>query len=863
MPSVRLTWRNFGNGLWLKGPRENNPPGTLRRATSVYPLRTGSVRSRSQITQLDAIASAHSLFKFAGERIVGAATTIYRTVTGTFTNFALAGTQARTGSALTFVAAPPTVGKRDYVFVAGGGAPTTNPLIKLDPTLNASLISKWGISPATVVSKPDAAAATRDSKVIDSFDTASSWTVTDADDDDSVTVNATKAQATGKKVEGTASLRFRVPKDSTTRADKAITVDLSQYASNPSADEDYIEFFIAVNRPRHVKNIELVFYVGSAAPGDFDDETDTYSRELTFKTIKKKKKRTLLGTGDLIRRRDESTFIADNALSAADFSLAEQVAEDTIGVTRRTWTRVTLPKASFDANGNAGQTGKTWADVKAVRISVETNKLGRSRVWLDGMRMIGGVGMQGDYQYMFTWRNDTTGTRSNPFPTKVDSVTGATVFDPVQVRAIERQGVVLGGVTALPAPDDAQVSHLEIWRTVGNGTGFFLADKTASTTGTPATTYTDRVADYPGMFSGNPGGTKFLQAEELPDDNDRPNDYLTDAVAFLGRMWLAVPASGQLLDQRNRAWYSPAGRMEAVANYAEIGSTDEAIAKLVVWNETLWAVTTRTVYRLSTTDEPFVFVELVGTPGTRFPRSVAATPFGIVYQAQDGFRIFDGNGSQLVGDDALAPLTRGSASDGISAFSAAAATFARGEYVVSDANTTLGFSPDGGWRNIGVPCVAFHWESDTRVLLAIPTISATTRIASFEGDANGEQGGTVADTTNDVTTGALVSTFEIETGAPDSTGTAYLSGGVWGIARRILIEGQTENQAVTVTLVIDNTTVSLGTVSLGVGVKRVMEVACHRAGFIQGVRLTAAGLTKRIEISAIELDVYIPTPAAA
>lgn len=860
MPSIRMTWRNFANGLWLKGPRENNPPGTLRRATSVYPLRTGSVRSRSQITQLAAL-SAHSLYKFAARRIAGVGTAIWREVAGVWTDLALAGVFVRTGTALTFVAAPPTVGKRDYVFVAGGGAPTTNPLLKLDPTLTTA--SQWGITPATIVTKPDGVAATRDSKVIDSFDSAASWTCTDVDDDDGVTVNATKTQAAAKKIEGAASLRFRVPKDTTTRVDKAITVDLTTYGANPSADEDYIEFYIAVNRPKHVKNLEIVFYVGSAAPADFDDETDTYSRELTFRTVKRKKRRALVGTGDFIRKRDEATFIADNALVPADFSMADQVSEDTIGVARRVWTRVTLPKASFDANGNAGQTGKTWADVKAVRISVETTKLGRSRVWLDHLRMIGGVGMQGDYQYMFTWLNNNTGTRSNPFPTKTDSVTGATVYDPVTVRAVERQGITVGGTNNLPAPTDTQVTHIEYWRTVGNGTGFFLADKVASTTGTPATSFTDRVADYPGMFSGNPGGTKFLQPTELPDDNDRPNDYLTDAVPFQGRMWLCRPATGQLLDQLNRAWYSPAGRMEAVSNYVEVGSTDEALQKLLVWNETLWAVTTRTLYRLATTEEPFVFVEQVGTPGTRFPGTVVATPFGIAYQAQDGFRIFDGNMSQHIADDALAPITRGSTSDGIAAFSGVAGTFARGEYMVSDTNTTLAFSPDGGWRNVGVPCTAFHWEADTRVLLAAPTISATTRIASFEGDANGEQGGIVADTTNDVTTGALVSTFELETGAPESTGTAYFSGGIWGIARRIYIEGQTENQSLAVSLLVDNTVISVGNVSLGVGVKRVMEMATHRAGFIHGVRITAAGLTKRIEISAIELDVYLPTPAAA
>jgi hypothetical protein len=50
-------------------------------------------------------------------------------------------------------------------------------------------------------------------------------------------------------------------------------------------------------------------------------------------------------------------------------------------------------------------------------------------------------------------------------------------------------------------------------------------------------------------------------------------------------------------------------------------------------------------------------------------------------------------------------------------------------------------------------------------------------------------------------------------------------------------------------------------VSTPVGVKKVMELGFQRAGWIQGVRLSASGLTKRIEISAIEADVHVPGAA--
>jgi hypothetical protein len=128
-------------------------------------------------------------------------------------------------------------------------------------------------------------------------------------------------------------------------------------------------------------------------------------------------------------------------------------------------------------------------------------------------------------------------------------------------------------------------------------------------------------------------------------------------------------------------------------------------------------------------------------------------------------------------------------------------------------------------------------------------------IVSLEGNAlTGEVGSLVGDSTGDV--GATISsTFEIETGAPDGT-SAFKGAGLWGIVQRVYIEGQTEGQLITVALIIDNTVVTIGTVSTTVGTKQVMEAGIQRAGWIYGVRLTAAGLTKRIEISAIELDVY-------
>lgn len=143
-------------------------------------------------------------------------------------------------------------------------------------------------------------------------------------------------------------------------------------------------------------------------------------------------------------------------------------------------------------------------------------------------------------------------------------------------------------------------------------------------------------------------------------------------------------------------------------------------------------------------------------------------------------------------------------------------------------------------------------------------------LVSLEGSATGEVASSVGSTTVDGTV-QLTGTFEIETGNPSmggsggvygiwQGGSAFKSGGVWGIVQRIYIEGQTEGQSITVSLVLDNAVIVVGTVSLPVGVKQIMELGIQRTGWIVGVRLTATGISKRIEISSVEMDVYVSTP---
>lgn len=124
-------------------------------------------------------------------------------------------------------------------------------------------------------------------------------------------------------------------------------------------------------------------------------------------------------------------------------------------------------------------------------------------------------------------------------------------------------------------------------------------------------------------------------------------------------------------------------------------------------------------------------------------------------------------------------------------------------------------------------------------------------IYSIEGNTTSEPAGLVGETTLD-DTDPIVGGFDIETAG------VYIGGGAKSIVQRVFIEADTEGQAVTASIIVDDTTTSLGTFSTAVGVKTTSEFSVNLPGYIAAVRLVCATVTKRIEITSIEMDVYNP-----
>jgi len=190
-------------------------------------------------------------------------------------------------------------------------------------------------------------------------------------------------------------------------------------------------------------------------------------------------------------------------------------------------------------------------------------------------------------------------------------------------------------------------------------------------------------------------------------------------------------------DFRGRLMYTPPGRPESLISFIEPTTPDEPLRYLTEWNETLYAVTSRRWYEIRNTDEPFFAQEVLGVPGVITstptfdpaggPQTIVGTPRGIYFQAQDGVRLFDGQTSRLVSDDALSPVFRGSTSDGIAAFNGVVASYGRDEYLISDVdNTTLAMNiATEEWREVGPPANALFHEPDTRICLASVLDSTT------------------------------------------------------------------------------------------------------------------------------------------
>ncbi len=771
-------------GLWLTGGKDKVPSGALRRARGIHKFYSNSLRSRQGSTLITAL-DAHSLYRFGDVRFQGSGTILSRAGSSILTGL--------DGNRLSFLRMPPSLQSTlaatpvaDSLFVTGGGL-----VRKID---SAGAVTNWGIAiPSTGVTAASDAVNTR---TIDLMETAAGWSSSGATLSDETTI----------RQEGTNSMKMSVGINTTGIAEKAITVDLATFAAAPTAspDADFIEVWVFIDDPREVRYIQIAFDVGT---GNFSEDFYTYTIP-----IGPQDPTAILGVASLQNiSEQENLFLGrseDGLVSIGETNdILKNLGRTEVSLDDNTWTQLRIPKQLF---ARSGDSSNTWADVDRVRLTMRVRSTNTVIIYWDQLRLVGGRGLQGRYRYHVTFRNSTTGHRSNANATATE------------VTDVARQSVAL---TDIPTSTDGQVDQREIWRTVGDGTLFF---RITTISDNSTTTFTDTVADFDGLFA----GATVMENLELPIDNIPPEatyDYVTGPYA--GRAWWTRDS---VAGARGRIYFSPIGRPEGVAGFLEPTDDDDPMQTLVIWNGALYGFSESRVFQVVGTTVPFITREVFGVPGTTSPFTAKPTPSGIPYRANDGsIRLFNGSSAPLMGFDAMSNVFNGETSENIStAFNGVVAASDGPEYLISDAaNATLIYNFKAGtWRDLGVSLKGIYYEEDTGLIIA--TISES--VVILEADT------ILLDNSVNIE-------YEIETGS------VRLDEGSSPVIQRIYLDMNPSSQTITPSIVVDGTVTAQTTINDSA---RVMtEIPIHLDGRSVGLRV-AGSLTAQVEIFGISADVY-------
>lgn len=908
MPRIRYSLAP--KGLFLNATGTTTPEGSLLQARNVASLAGGGyVRSsppnRTVAGTGPSKARARTKFngRFYNRGEITSTQQIERETTlggNAYANLTLPAdarptlTLRSSSNPMLFTTGQPTPDKDEYLFCLD--PPNTagdNALLKIKDT---GTVTHWGILPPTAaeVGTPGNITATKnaqgtkyilpagtdpmDDSSGDGVDTVD-WVLSSGDEDALTADSFSRAQtaAAGHPVApgSTKSVKFRAEKDAVAQITRTLAspVDLTTFGGTASSDADFIQFWVRVRRARHIISLEVQF--------DTDDgsfKTAVFSREVNFQLVRGRKRRKLKALGDLVPDRKQAEYLNNNKAKTLDLNFSEEMGKQTIPVAKNSWSRVTLPKSTFNGDGNP-----SWATVKAIRFILHTNKEGRGVVFLDELQLVGGAGLYGDYQYTITYSSEdgtpaSAGSRSNP-PIDDDKGTVSGLRNSiitVKVSGVERQSVRLTFVAGLTF--DPQVTRLEIWRTVGNGAAFFRCGYIAVSGGTlaAASTFDDSAADYYGLndnaapvVAGNNTGFAVLDPSlELPIDNTSPNDpsFAFQTMAdrpHLGRMWwgrnvAAINETGTAqasLGNHGQVYYSPVGRLEAVQGsvFVTTGVTDPVQA-MVVWNDRLFVFTSSSLFEIVGTDEPFVAQKVEGCPGTSFPYTVQPSPVGILWIGPDGVYKFNGQFAENITDPCLMPVFRHRLAVQdltVTTNAACRAVVGRNTYYIGPdfTNFTMCYDFESGtWRyidsagNVGTNSGALYYDPALQMVFCDSTAGGAD-LTEMEPQSYG--------TVNNV------SFFGVQFGP------AIISGpGRQGILRRVFVDiTGGPNFALTSmapTINFDGTSLALPTFAItSSGIHTIAEYVVNKPGTVFSISLTGNS-ARDIRINHVELDYYVP-----
>jgi hypothetical protein len=327
-------------------------------------------------------------------------------------------------------------------------------------------------------------------------------------------------------------------------------------------------------------------------------------------------------------------------------------------------------------------------------------------------------------------------------------------------------------------------------------------------------------------------------------DNAPPQITYGDAVGpYQGSMWWgrdSVPG------RRGWIYSSPPGRPESVANQFAPTSDDDPTQKLVIFDYTLWLITTKIAFQTDGQNPEIVFYPIMYATGTTNPFSAVAGQEGIYYQASDGIRIINRAGSFLPGFEALDTIQRGQQSENVLPFVANVAAYCRNEIIFSNGQYSFGLQRGGDgyvWRILGVGLQALYYErNDNKILASFYGLTMLYEDPQVLVDQSA----------NPLIVNGVM--FELQTPSqlPDE--------GQVAVIRRIFIdidcqvEPAAPAQVVGVIAICDNVETSLGNITNTA--RSTIELAFQQPARQFSLRLLGC-LTNRIEVFGVELDVAL------
>lgn len=486
----------------------------MRRTRGLHPIRERSLKSRWGLAQLHdgggVSGKINSIVKFADSLWFGTdAGVLYRLKDGVVTSVV----EGFDGTPLRFVITSPSGGLPDQLFVSGGGQAVG--LIKVSKDME---VKPWGIRAPkdgfqVQVLPPRRRQVT--STIFNEFGghPQHDWHVVPIPGGGSPVI-ANSDLAPGAAIR----MLMRPSRLSHVRRILPTPVDLTQldpssYDKFPgSSDLDYIAVRVWVDNPNLIDFIQIgLDLTGGGDEGEY--LTDYYTALVTVepRDVLDPTGKDVRPLSELLGARTRPLYrLPDGTLTPVQFAVlagfidtlpvaahvrrvvvrrtkgeAEILpffAPQQIKLMAQTWSDIKIAKAGFHRSGV--DENLTMAAVTAVSLFVHTRevdpqtgqKLSSSDTIIahfQDFRLEGGYGTKGPtYFHQITYRDSTTGNRSNPNPTPVATPEATTG---IPRHSVDRSPFLLTGLPIEDVPPG--VDEIEIWRSLGDGSDLFLSKR--------------------------------------------------------------------------------------------------------------------------------------------------------------------------------------------------------------------------------------------------------------------------------------------------------------------------------------------------------------------------------------------------